>query len=211
MQGSVTGFLLTLLLVLPVEAHAQPGEPSSVACAENGACPDQGRMRSMILGRVGAGLAISSLAFIPAGFLLATIIDLNNPGDDIANAGGRALAPLFASSTFWAVLHIVGGALLVDAHVKSKRMLGLGADRSLSIVGPILYTLAVVSLCVSGTLAAALASYGAYSAAAGLWAAGYVTGIVTGAVAIRSTRLVGASIAPGVLAGGAGVSISGWF
>jgi hypothetical protein len=187
----------------------------------DGVCQNEDDLTKPVKKRVGAGITFTLLGIAPAMGLLAAIVAINRPDpNDTHTAGGMWLPAIFAPSTIWTVMHVVGGALLLDAHLKSRKQLGLGWDAA-GWLGLTLHVLTSASIAVLGTYAGMDANYGLYAGAFYPWLASAVMGIVLGGIAVSNSRkaahemirgkVARVLILPSVNEGGGGITLAGVF
>jgi hypothetical protein len=187
-------------------------------CTEAGA--DARDMTVKVNGRVGAGMAVGITGFVPMALLLSNI-ETHKTEHPFSSPGGSDLLAAAIQVPIWGAVHVVSGALLIDAHIKSRKMLGLKPFDALNIVGLSLYGVGMVSIGVAGTFAALRTSYSLLAVAGLPWLANLVVGFVMGAKATSNAKEAAAiadqTARPQVLAlpslyeGGAGLTFAGTF
>jgi hypothetical protein len=199
------------------EVHAQC--PSERLCID-GVCQNEEDLSVPIKKRLGAGITFMVLSIAPAMGLLATIVGINRP-DPNHSAGGMWLPAIFAPGTSWPALHLVGGALLLDAHLKSRKQLGLEGWDVAGWLGLTLHVLSTVSIAALGIYAGMDANYGAYAGAFYPWLINSVVGIVLGGIAVHNSKKAARKMIRGKVArmlilptlheGGGGITFAGVF
>jgi hypothetical protein len=86
------------------------------------------------------------------------------------------------SSAFLEVTHVIGGALLLASHVKSRKLLGLKPIDALNTAGIVFYVLSVLSVPLLGAGTLSLLFY----LTAIPWLGSLVTGTIMGVVACKN-------------------------